>query len=136
MLHLQILTGAGLIAAAIMVAAGDILLATWIKQAGGRSDIAARGLFLLGVFLPYFLAGGAIIALAATLWVGRRSGIHWVTRGVLALTGSLIFCAAAYAFIGFRDTIIGSGNVVGALTVQLLIALSGLWLLSRRPAEV
>ena len=89
-LYVRLALAASLIAFGMTKLSAQLFLADWGVSSTGHPDIAARGEFLLAIFLLYIAAGSVVTSLVTTLVVTRRTGRAWRTRFLPGLIGSLI----------------------------------------------
>src|SRR4051812_32778083 len=91
----RLFLGLILLAAGLLLGAGDLLLAWWASHAGGEPDIQARGPWFLALSVPFFAAGAlALLAVPAGL-TGRRHGV----RAPPLLAGALVAVVAVGALL-------------------------------------
>ena len=131
---ITLIVGSGLIGTGLVVAAGDIFLWSWEQEALGATDIMARGPFLLGLFLPYFLLGSAIITAGMVAYVGRRTEISFGRRTVMATLAVCLGFAAVYleptsTFFRSRNALPGGEGLLLKAAVDItLVGFGGLLL--------
>ena len=86
-LHLGI--GSALTAFGLCKLLSQLFLGNWERLSAGQSDIAARGVWLLAIFLPAFaiLSAGGATALTAVITRGTGPGL--LARALPALAGGI-----------------------------------------------
>ena len=100
--------GFRLMIAALLIAFGiskllaQLFLGQWDVLSAGESDIAARGVWLLGLYLPAFTVGSIAVAAVLSTTLTRRTGERLSSRiGVSVLGGTV---GALLVFFGADPT--------------------------------
>lgn len=131
--------GLGLVASFLWL--GDAFLWLWERGSAGESDIAARGPFLLAIFLPWIalIAGG--LAIVAAVWRARAERRNVIVHVLAAIAATLIVGAALYSdpTVSFwraahvlRGPIGSSLGYPGLLVIDSVLAILAAWLVRSR----
>lgn len=84
------------VAALLFVSLGDVFLLAWRIEAGARTDIAARGAFLVAVMLPIFAVVVGTLLVAVALIAGHRQKMCVTPRIVAAVGATLLAFVMLY----------------------------------------
>ena len=84
------------LAALFFISLGDAFLLAWRIEAGARTDIAARGAFLVAAMLPIFAVVVGIITVVVALFAGHRRNIDLASRIVPAMGATLLAFGMLY----------------------------------------
>jgi hypothetical protein len=130
-LHVRLALTATIIAFGTSKLLAQLFLAHWELMSEGHSDIAARGVWLLGMLLPQIAIAGIVISLVTVVALTRRIGPLLSTRVVPATLGSIV--GAAMVVLGADPIAFGLQDlswrsslgyfVVSAVLAALLIFL-------------
>ena len=92
--------GAALMAFGASKLLAQLFLASWDRASAGQADIAARGVWLLAMFLPWLSILSVCVAAGLTVLMTRRVGVTFTARLVPAIVGA---CAGAVAIAFAAD---------------------------------
>ena len=134
--YFRLLPPLTVLAAGLLLAAGDTFLAAWRAAAGDAHDIAARGPWLLVLYVPFFVLGTALVIGLLLLPLARRHQLAPWPRVLLPVTATVAAAVVLYA-----DPYTVVWRVLGPLRLALgplggaaldgLLVLAGLALLWR-----
>src|SRR5438309_5216573 len=122
--------GAALMAFGASKLLAQLFLASWDHASAGHADIAARGVWLLAMFLPLLSILSACVAAGLTVLLTRRVGLSFTARMVPAIigasTGALAIAFAADPTVLFQRFLPGSIYYGVSIAVALGVFAGGL----------
>lgn len=132
--------GAAILAFGVTKLASQLLLATWAAESAGSQDIAARGVWILAMFLPLIGLLAAAMASAATLLMIRSPRINrrnQCLHAAAAIAGSAV--GAALIVLGLDPLVLLLRRVedqhtyfwMSVAAAGLLITMALIWLRSQ-----
>jgi hypothetical protein len=68
----------------------QVFLGNWQVRSAGQTDIAARGVWLLAMLLPYVAIAALALTLAVVVTLTRETGQSLGTRGLSAGVGGIV----------------------------------------------
>jgi hypothetical protein len=92
----RLLIGLLVLATGLFLGLGDLFLAVWTARSNGEHDIAARGPWLLAMFIPYLASLVALVTVCVALATGRRVGA-WPVRLALGIVAAGVMGILLYA---------------------------------------
>jgi hypothetical protein len=119
-----------LLGSGLLVAASEAFLRAWARSSGAEHDILARGAFLLGILIPSFATGTAVVLglLSVLLWPGRALSVR--ARFFAPVLATAAACLVLYyeptsTVLGLLLAVADSWGAAGRFFVAGLLALLG-----------
>jgi hypothetical protein len=132
---MRLVVGLPLLALGLMLGVADAFLASWDAAAGGAADVAARGPWLLGHYLPHLTAAAALVAAIVASRPYRRAGRVASVAAVAAAGAVLVAARLLYGDPAARTwqllaPVRAALGAAGAAALDAVLVLAGGWLVA------
>jgi hypothetical protein len=89
-LRWKLFIASALLALGVVSGLADVWVMAWQFASAGHPDIAVRGPFLVGLYLPAFVAGSYAVAVALAVWRRSPAQAGWGWTFLLPAIGTVL----------------------------------------------